>query len=112
PFTEATRGQQYLVLRVSGFANACNAHRRLPFDRAFGFADSAPDAKVRVHTWLLDHQLLALNVQDFNLFKPDGLLGCRAMLLADDTRPRVGPGEAAILVNVCQANLDLLLFRD
>ena len=100
PFSEAVGGQQDLVLRVSGFAHACNAHRRLPFDRAFGFADSTPDTKVRVHTWLLDRQLLALNVQDFNFFKPDGLLGCGAMLLADDTGLRVGPGQAAILVNV------------
>ena len=76
-------------------------------------ADAAADAQLSHNPRPLHRHPFPLRVLHLLLLQPDRFLRHRAHLFADDARPGVGPGDAAILVNVGHADdrLPLLLQR-
>jgi len=106
---ELSQGQS-IPLR-SRLANTGYIDRWLIDNRAFKFADTAANAEIYVNPGLFDAPLLALSPDHKSLFKPDGLLGSRAVFLTDDTGDTMSKGETAALVDEGETDLGLHLFR-
>src|SRR5690606_23029078 len=64
------------------------------------FTDPAADAPAALNVRYFDLDHTAVNSGKTSLFKVDSLVGQRAHFLANDTVGMVGPGNAAILVDI------------
>ena len=84
-----------------------DANSRLVIEGALILTDATSNAAFAGHVRALHVHQRTVGALHLDRFQPDGLVGHGAHLLAHDAILIIGPGNAAILVDVCQAD-DLL----